>query len=78
MDTDYLPFSNTCLECCNKLPEERLILVTFLWKKEDFPIIPYYSNENMAYSIMDVDPYLLKDTDPVSYTHLTLPTICSV
>ena len=63
MDNIYLPFSNTCLDCSNKLCEERMTLVTFIWKKDDLPIIPYYSNDNVAYSIMDNDPYYLKKTD---------------
>ena len=62
-DNIYLPFSNTCLDCSNKLCEERMTLVTFIWKKDDLPIIPYYSNDNVAYSIMDNDPYYLKKTD---------------
>lgn len=63
MDNMYLPFSNTSLDCSNKLCEERLILVMFLWKKEDLPIIPYYQNDYIAYSLIDRYENHLKNTE---------------
>lgn len=62
MYNDYLPFSNISLDCANRLCEERLILVMFLWKKEDLPIIPYYQNDRIAYSIIDIYHKVLKNT----------------
>jgi hypothetical protein len=62
MDNNNEPFSNICMSCSNRLCEERLILVMFLWKKESLPIVPYFKNENIAYSIIDKDPYVLKTT----------------
>lgn len=56
MDTDPLPFTNGNLDCeCNECNEceERLILVIFIWKKKDLPIVPYYRHDIMTYTVID-------------------------
>jgi hypothetical protein len=62
MSSSKLPFSNTQLECKDNLCKERLLLVILLWKKTDIPCAPYYTDENMAYKVIDNDLYTVKKT----------------
>ena len=48
----------------------------YLWIKSDYGVFAY---DIYKESHVDIRPLLLElDINPVSYTHLTLPTICSV
>ena len=42
--------------------------------------LPHLTAQGLKAAVIDVDRTLLpgRDVTPVSYTHLTLPTICSV
>ena len=86
----YLFFRPNCFGCDSHRPSSRMARVsTDLRIIED--VLKYYAYENKSFPTSDqglellyLEKYLLGlPTDPwnrasVSYTHLTLPTICSV
>ena len=39
---------------------------------------PGFRNSVASYTVSLLNPKIIRDLKPVSYTHLTLPTICSV
>ena len=63
--------------------QENILILNFNMKIEG-PLIPatFVERPNRFITLVSIDGYIhrshLPDPGPVSYTHLTLPTICSV
>lgn len=49
-NTGTMPFSN--IDCTDEISDERIMIVTFLWKKEDLPIVPYFQKDLISYNII--------------------------
>ena len=48
------------------------------WLREECPLIDKQDRFNANYLGAETTEYTLRSAGAVSYTHLTLPTICSV
>ena len=57
----------------DQIETERLLLRKF--RADDFDAVHAYATDEGTYRFMTWGP---NTPEPVSYTHLTLPTICSV
>lgn len=54
MYSNVSPFTNDCIDFVSGKCEceERLMIVIFVWKKEDLPIVPYYKSDIASYNII--------------------------